>query len=59
VRFERISFAKALELNLRVMDATAFSLSWERNIPIVVFNITVPGNLVRTVCGEPIGTIVM
>lgn len=59
VRFDRLSFAKALELGLRVMDTTAFSLSWERNIPIVVFNITVPGNFVRVMQGEPIGTIVM
>jgi uridylate kinase len=40
------------------MDTTAFSLSWERNIPIVVFNITVPGNLLKVVLGEPVGTLV-
>lgn len=57
-RFDQITFAKALELGLQVMDTTAFSLSWERNIPIVVFNITVPDNLKRVVLGEPVGTIV-
>ncbi|MFA0782660.1 UMP kinase [Fervidibacter sacchari] len=57
-RFDHITFAKAIELGLRVMDTTAFSLSWERNIPIVVFNITVPGNLLKVVLGEPIGTLV-
>ncbi len=57
-RFDRLTFAKALELGVKVMDATAFSLSWERNIPIVIFNITVPGNLKRVVLGEPVGTIV-
>ncbi|MGQ9462230.1 MAG: UMP kinase [Candidatus Fervidibacter sp.] len=57
-RFDQITFAKALELGLQVMDTTAFSLSWERNIPIVVFNITVPDNLKRVVLGEPVGTII-
>jgi uridylate kinase len=57
-RFDHITFAKAIELGLRVMDTTAFSLSWERNIPIVVFNITVPGNLLKVVLGEPVGTLV-
>lgn len=58
-RFDQLTFAKALELGVRVMDTTAFSLSWECNIPIVVFNITIPGNLIRAVLGEPVGTIVM
>ena len=57
-RFDQITFAKAIELGVKVMDTTAFSLSWERNIPIVVFNITVPGNLVKVVLGEPVGTLV-
>jgi len=56
--FDRLTFAEAIELGVRVMDTTAFSLSWERNIPIVVFNITVPDNLLRVVQGEPIGTLV-
>ncbi len=57
-RFDHLTFAQAIELGLRVMDTTAFSLSWERNIPVIVFNITVPGNLLRVVLGEPVGTIV-
>ncbi|MFN4179250.1 MAG: UMP kinase [Armatimonadota bacterium] len=57
-RFDQITFAKAIELGVKVMDTTAFSLSWERNIPIVVFNITVPGNLIKVVLGEPVGTLV-
>ncbi|MCX7967182.1 MAG: UMP kinase [Armatimonadetes bacterium] len=57
-RFDQLTFAKAIELGVKVMDTTAFSLSWERNIPIIVFNITVPGNLVKVVKGEPIGTLV-
>lgn len=58
LRFDHLTFAKAIALGVRVMDTTAFSLSWEQRIPIVVFNITVPGNLVRVVLGEPIGTLV-
>ena len=57
-RFDQLTFAKAIELGVRVMDTTAFSLSWERNIPIIVFNITVKGNFVRAVLGEPVGTLV-
>lgn len=57
-RFDQITFAKAIELGVKVMDTTAFSLSWERNIPIVVFNITVPGNLIKVVLGESVGTLV-
>jgi len=56
-RFDQLTFAKAIELGVRVMDTTAFSLSWERNIPIIVFNITVKGNFVRAVLGEPVGTL--
>ncbi|MCS7264174.1 MAG: UMP kinase [Armatimonadetes bacterium] len=57
-RFDQITFAKAMELGVKVMDTTAFSLSWERNIPIIVFNITVPDNLLKVVMGEPVGTLV-
>lgn len=57
-RFDQLTFAKALELGVKVMDATAFSLSWERNIPIIVFDITVPGNLLKVILGEPVGTLV-
>lgn len=57
-RFDQITFAKAIELGVKIMDTTAFSLSWERNIPIVVFNITVPGNLIKVVLGESVGTLV-
>ncbi|MFA0769173.1 MAG: hypothetical protein OXFUSZZB_002501 [Candidatus Fervidibacter sp.] len=57
-RFDQLTFAKAIELGVRVMDTTAFSLSWERNIPIIVFNITVPGNLLKVILGKPVGTLV-
>jgi uridylate kinase len=43
---------------LRVMDATAVTMCKEHGVPIVVFDMTVPGNIVRAVAGEQIGTIV-
>ncbi len=53
-----VSHLEALNRNLRVMDATAISLAKDNNLPIIVFNMNVPGNIVRVVMGEPIGTVV-
>ena len=58
VRYERLHYDEALSRNLRVMDATAFSLSRDNNLPIIVFDINAPGGLLRIVAGEPIGTVV-
>ena len=44
--------------NLKVMDAAAISLCMENKVPIIVFNLTVPGNIIRVLQGEKIGTIV-
>jgi uridylate kinase len=55
-RYARISYQEALDRRLRVMDATAFTLCMEKKIPIRVFNLRKPGNIVRAVRGEPIGT---
>jgi uridylate kinase len=59
VRFERISHIEALKRELKVADTTAFSLSMENNLPIIVFDISRPGNLMRVVNGEAVGTIVI
>ena len=59
VRFEHISHLDALKKELKVADTTAFSLSMENNLPIIVFDISKPGNLMRVVQGEPIGTLVI
>ena len=40
------------------MDATAISLCQDNKLPIVVFNMSVPGNMLKVVCGEAIGTLV-
>ncbi len=57
-RFATISFHDCLVRQLKVMDATAFSLCMENNKPIVVFDMSPPGNVTRALLGENIGTIV-
>jgi uridylate kinase len=57
-RYERISHQEALERDLRVMDASAFSLCRENNLPILVFSMSEDGAIERAVSGEPVGTLV-
>ncbi|MCS7254135.1 MAG: UMP kinase [Armatimonadota bacterium] len=57
-KFDEITHVEALRLGVKVLDAAAISLCHESNIPIIVFNICVPGNLKRVILGEPVGTIV-
>jgi len=57
-KVEKISYLDILKKNLRVMDLTAVSLCQENNLPIVVFNMDVPGNLLRLVKGEKVGTFI-
>jgi len=56
--FETISYLDMLKLGLKVMDATAISLCRENNMPIIVFNLNVLGNIKRVVQGEKIGSLV-
>lgn len=58
VKFSSLSFLDVLNRGLQVMDSTAASLCMDNHIPIMVFSIDRPENIVRAVCGEPIGTIV-
>jgi uridylate kinase len=58
VRFETITFQEALTRQLKVMDATAFSLCQENNMPIVVFSMNEPDNIRKALVGGAIGTIV-
>jgi|LSQX01.2.fsa_nt_gb uridylate kinase len=57
VRFESISFADALSRRLGVMDSTAMSLCMDNKIPLIVFNLSNPDNILRVLKGENIGTI--
>ncbi|MFA3782713.1 UMP kinase [Melioribacteraceae bacterium 4301-Me] len=54
--FEEISYLEVLQKNLRVMDMTAVSLCRENNLPIVVFNMDKPDNLLKVVTGKQVGT---
>ncbi len=57
-KFDKISYLDVLNQGLSVMDSTATTLCMDNNIPIVVFNLTVPGNIEKVVTGQPIGTVV-
>jgi uridylate kinase len=54
--FERLTYLDVVNRGLRVMDTTAVTLCMDNNLPIVVFNLTKPGNLKRVLLGESIGT---
>ena len=56
--FPKISYADVLQKGLKVMDSTAISLCMDNELPIVVFNMNVPGNLKRVVLGERVGSTV-
>jgi len=58
VKYDTLSFQEAYEKGLNVMDLTAFTLSRENDLPILVFDMNKPGNLHRVVIGEKIGTLV-
>jgi len=58
LKFEQISYLDILKKNLRIMDLTAVSLCQENNLPMMVFNMDVPGNLLKLVLGEAIGTFI-
>jgi uridylate kinase len=58
VRYEELTYLDVLSKKLKVMDSTAISLCMENEMPILIFNLLVRGNLKRVLLGEPIGTIV-
>jgi len=57
--YRRLSYLDVLNRNLAVMDSTAISLCRDNSLPILVFNMTKPGNIRRVVMGEPLGTLVL
>jgi uridylate kinase len=57
-RLARTTYLEVLSRRLRVMDTTAISLCMENALPIIVFDLTLPGNIKRIVLGEPVGSIV-
>ena len=58
VKFDRLDYLEVIQRGLGVMDSTAISLCMENKIPIIVFNIDTPSNILRVASGENIGTIV-
>jgi len=58
IKFDSISFSDVIGKNLKVMDSTAFTLSQENNLPIVVFNMNKSGNLFKVINGDKIGTLI-
>ncbi|MDP4601930.1 MAG: UMP kinase [Schleiferiaceae bacterium] len=57
-KYDTLTFSEVYEKGLNVMDLTAFTLSKENELPIVVFDMNAPGNLTRVVRGEVVGTLV-
>ena len=57
-KYDTLSFDKAYENKLKIMDMTAFSLCKENNIPVVVFDMNIPGNHKKVILGNKVGTLV-
>jgi uridylate kinase len=57
-KYETISFTDCIQKGLKVMDMTAFTLCMENKLPIIVFDMNKPGNLLKVVTGEKVGTLV-
>ena len=56
IKFDTLSFEEVLKRGLKVMDTTAFTLSQENKLPIIVFDMNTQGNLMKVVNGENVGT---
>jgi uridylate kinase len=57
-KYDSLTFIEVLNKDLRILDSTAISLCLENNLPIVVFDITKPGNIKGVILGNKIGTLV-
>jgi uridylate kinase len=57
-KFNKISFEEVINRRLKVMDSTAFTMCRENNLPLVVFDMNKPGNLIKLIEGKTIGTLV-
>lgn len=58
VKFDKITYIEALSKRLGVMDSTALSLCMDNNIPVIVFGLDKPENIIRVILGESIGTVI-
>jgi uridylate kinase len=57
-KYDKISFEEVIDKRLKVMDSTAFTMCRENNMPVIVFDMNKPGNLIKLVEGEKTGTLV-
>ena len=58
VKYETVTFDEVYEKGLKIMDLTAFTLCNENKVPIIVFDMNKPGNLLRVMEGQQVGTLV-
>ena len=58
MRYDTVSYTEALTKRLKIMDSTAFSLCMDNRVPIIVFDMGVPQNIKKVVCGDKVGTLV-
>ncbi|MDH3974820.1 MAG: UMP kinase [Deltaproteobacteria bacterium] len=58
VKFDELTYIDVLKKNLKVMDSTAISLCMDNNLPIIIFNLTKRGNIVKVAMGEKVGSVV-
>ena len=58
VRYHTLTYSTVLRDDLRIMDAAGISLARDNNLPIFVFDMTKPGNIVKAVMGEDVGTLI-
>jgi uridylate kinase len=58
VRYEQVSYDEVLARALGVLDSTAVAMCRENHLPMIVFNLNVPGNIMRIAMGEPVGTLI-
>jgi uridylate kinase len=58
LRYDTVTYTEALTRRLKIMDSTAFSLCMDNRVPIIVFDMGVPHNIKRVVCGDKVGTLV-
>ncbi|MFM7194519.1 MAG: UMP kinase [Bacteroidota bacterium] len=59
VKYNQLTFQEAYERSLNIMDMTAFTLCMENKLPIIVFDMNTPGNLLRVTSGQPAGTLIV
>ena len=58
VQFREITYLEVLAQGLGVMDATSIAMCRDNKLPIIVFNLNTPGNIMRMSMGEPVGTVI-